>query len=375
MTGHIHLTPLGGMAGDMFVAAMLHALPDLAEAVAQATAAVLPGANAASQDTTKAGLAARLFHVPGQGGDVPLHYPDMDGMLAAARVPAVTRDTARALLRLLAQAEAAVHGTPLEKVHFHEIADWDTLADLTAAAAIFTALDGYSFSLDPLPLGGGTINTAHGHLPVPAPATAHLLQGLAVHDDGVPGERVTPTGAAIARYIHLHLPLKPRPMGRLQATGYGAGTRELPGVANVLVAQVIALPIQDGDSVAVLEWDIDDMTGEEIAVASDHLRGTEGVIDLVTVPLSGKKGRGATGFRALVRPGFRDAVAQAVFDQTSTLGVRLRQEQRLILPRDVQPGRKIALRPGGQSTKAESDAIAPGATLAARRAQARKVEE
>lgn len=375
MTGHIHITPLGGMAGDMFVAGMLAAFPDFIGPVLKATDTVLPQFNADLSKCTKAGIAARQFMVPKQTDATPIQYPDMDRLLAAADLCDTTRTHSRAMLRLLAEAEAKVHGLPLEQVHFHEIADWDTLADLTAAAVLVGLLEGWTWSLDPLPLGGGTVKTAHGLLPVPAPATAHLLRGLMVLDDGVGGERVTPTGAAIMRYIADTLTLRARPMGRLQATGYGAGSRDLPGLANVAVVQVITGAAQPGDTVAVLEWDIDDMTGEEIAVASDHLRACEGVLDLVTLSLTGKKGRHAAGFRLLAQPAHVDAVALAVFAQTSTLGLRLRQDQRIILPRETQPGVKLAIRPTATTLKVESDAVSELPTLAERRAKAREREQ
>ena len=358
----------------MFVATMLDAFPQFIDEVTAATGSVLPQLNAVLSPCTKAGIAARRFTVPEQNKTVPIHYPEMDRMLAGADLSELTRNHARAMLRLLAKAESKVHGKQLEQVHFHEIADWDTLADLTAAAALIGLLDGWNWSFDPLPLGGGTVRTAHGHLPVPAPAAAHLLEGLAVQDDGIEGERVTPTGAAIVRYIADQLTLRSRPMGRLQAIGYGAGTRDLPGLANVVVVQVISGVSQSGDTVSILEWDIDDMTGEEIAVASDHLRSFDGVLDLVTLAMTGKKGRHVTGFRVMAEPAHTDAVAQAVFAQTTTLGLRLRQDQRLILLRVARPGAKVAVRPAETTSKAESDAVADLPTLAARRARARKEE-
>lgn len=375
MSGHIHITPLGGMAGDMFAAGMLGAFPDLEEAVLSATGAVLPRLNVSVSHISKAGIAARFFGVPDQNRTAPISYPDMDGILVGADLPEAARLHARAMLKLLAAAEAAVHDVRLQEVHFHEIADWDTLADLTAAAALIGRLGGWSWSLDPVPLGGGTIATAHGCLPVPAPATARLLQGLAVHDDGIPGERVTPTGAAILRHISDNLPLRCRPMGRLRATAYGAGTRDLPGLPNVVVVQVIDGPVQDKDTVAVLEWDVDDMTGEEIAVAADRLRACDGVLDVVTMAMAGKKGRPSTAFRLLTRTTTADAVAQTVFAQTSTLGLRLRQDQRLVLPREIGPGSKRAIRPLTTTVKADSDVLATFPTLAERRAKARESEQ
>ncbi|MEM1150733.1 MAG: nickel insertion protein, partial [Pseudomonadota bacterium] len=249
MTGHVHMTPLGGMAGDMFVAGMLDAFPEFSEPVISATGSVLPNRNAQLSQREKSGISARGFDVPEQGETAPIHYPDMDRILADADLPDAARHAARAMLRSLADAESKVHGIPTDYVHFHEIADWDTLADLTAAASVLQQLEGWSWSLDPLPLGGGTVETAHGRLPIPAPATAQLLEGMMVQDDGVSGERVTPTGAAICRYIHDQLTLRPRAMGRLQATGYGAGTRDLPGLPNILVVQVTGGAVQSGDRV------------------------------------------------------------------------------------------------------------------------------
>jgi uncharacterized protein (TIGR00299 family) protein len=376
MSGHIHITPLGGIAGDMFAAGMLDALPDFADAVLEATAAVLPRLNASLSRVSKAGIAARCFAVPDQDHRAtPIHYSDMDGILAGADLPEAARAHSRAILRLLAEAEAAVHDVPLANVHFHEIADWDTLADLVAAGTVISLLDGWSWSFDPLPLGGGTIQTAHGLLPVPAPATARLLQGLAVQDDGIPGERITPTGAAILQYISETMPLRSRPMGRLRGTGYGAGSRDLPGLPNVVIVQVIEGASQEKDTVAVLEWEIDDMTGEEIAVAVDHLRATESVLDVVTMALAGKKGRPCTGFRVLALPAEADRIAQAVFAQTSTLGLRLRQDQRFVLPRESAAEAKRAIRPLATTVKADSDTTASLPTLAERRAKARGSEQ
>lgn len=374
MSGHIHITPLGGMAGDMFVAGMLDALPDFADTVLQATKGVLPNLNASVTQVSKAGIAARSFSVPDQSQTAPIHYPDMDDILAKADLPETARLHARAMLKLLAEVEAAVHGVPLERVHFHEIADWDTLADLTAAGVLIGLLEGGSWSFDALPLGGGTVRTAHGLLPVPTPATARLLRGLAVQDDGVQGERVTPTGAAIVHHISKSLPLRSRPMGRLRATGYGAGTRDLPGLPNVVVVQVIEPPVQDMDTVAVLEWEVDDMTGEEIAVAADHLRACDGVLDVVTMAVAGKKGRSGTAFRLLALPAMADAVSQHVFAQTSTLGLRLRHDQRFVLPREIMPDAKRAIRPLTVTVKADSDALATLPTLAERRGKARETE-
>lgn len=376
---HVHLSPVGGMAGDMFVAALLDAMPDLRSPVIAAATAVLPdGARVQIASGTSGGIGVSRFQVAAPEGLAPARYPALAARIAAACIDTTTKDIASALLRRLAEAEAAVHRVPLNDVHFHEIADWDTLADLVAAGQILTCLDGAGWSLDPLPLGAGRIDTQHGILPVPAPATARLLQGLPVQDDGVAGERVTPTGASIAADIWTRATR--RPGGVLGPTGYGAGMRDIAGMANVLVAQVIEPVAADRDAVSVLEFDIDDMTGEEIAAAAQQLRAAPGVIDLTTAQRNGKKGRIVTAFRLLVRPDQEDAVAAACFDQSSTLGLRLCRETRLVLPRSS--GRvgevrvKQATRPRGAVTrKAEADDLQAGETLARRRAMAREAEE
>ncbi len=379
MTGrHIHLSPVGGMAGDMFVAALLDAMPELRAPVLEAVQEVLPaGAQINLTPGTSGAVGVSRFRVKALAGKAPSRYPALVRRIAEARIDAAAKDIAAALLRRLAGAEAAVHRVSLDDVHFHEIADWDTLADLTAAGMILTCLNGASWSLDPLPLGAGQVTTRHGLLPVPAPATALLLKGLPVRDDGIAGERVTPTGAAVAAEIQPRV--IPRPGGRLGPTGYGAGVREIADMANVLVAQVIESSATGRDVISVLEFDVDDMTGEEIATAAQRLRAESGVVDLTTAQRHGKKARVVTAFRLLVRPEREEAAAAACFDQSSTLGLRLRRETRIVLPRssgligDVRV--KQAARPRGAVTrKAEADDLLKGETLAIRRAKARETE-
>ena len=381
MTRHLHLDPQGGIAGDMFVAALLDACPDLEPRVMADIAAVLPSEAGRPELTrvVRTGISARHFRLelgpgPVRSG-VETTWAAMDRLLAEAATAPGTADHARAILRRLAEAESAIHAIPIERVHFHEIADWDALMDVTAAGSLLAALQGTSVSLAPLPLGGGQIHTAHGLLTAPAPASLRLLEGFTWHDDGIAGERVTPTGAAILAHLMQGQHEMARPPGRLVATGYGAGSRELKGVPNVLRATVFDCGSvrADEDAVILLTCDIDDMTGEEIAVAAAHLRGLSGVRDLVLASLLGKKGRPVTRFELMVDPAARDAALDAMFVQTSTLGVRHMSVARVLLPRgpfsdaEGRPG-KWARRPdGARSGKIESDALADLPSLAARR--------
>jgi uncharacterized protein (TIGR00299 family) protein len=291
-------------------------------------------------------------------------------------------DHAVAILTILAEAEAALHRVPVEDVHFHEIGDWDSLLDVVASGSIAAALPNARWTISPLPRGGGLVQTRHGLMPIPAPATASILTGFAWRDDGIGGERVTPTGAAILR----HLVAEPRDnsaFGRLEAVGAGAGTRDLKGVPNMLRALVFAeTAVAVQDPVKVISFEIDDMTGEEIAVASDKLRDLSGVLDLSISRRSGKKGRSMDSFRLLVRPEAATVVIDRCFLETSTLGLRIRDEARVTLPRQSSinelasrpVGVKAARRPGGTTTaKAESDDLV-GDSLDARRRMKRLSE-
>jgi pyridinium-3,5-bisthiocarboxylic acid mononucleotide nickel chelatase len=399
----IHLDLVGGLAGDMFVAAIVDALPALAAPVLAELAKLQPAGHAppSFRDGHSGGLRVCRFgstpvadgaHV---GGALAAHgHPHSDGAagqphvgtayatlrdaLASAPLAAATREHALALLELLADAEARAHGIGIEDVHFHELADWDSLLDLVAAGCIAGMLEGARWTASAPPLGGGSVRTAHGLLPVPTPATSALLTGYPWRDDGIGGERVTPTGAAILRHL---VPAADcdarRESGRLVATGCGAGTRDLPGLPNVVRALVFERSATEGaDAVTLLEFDVDDMSGEEIALAADRLRESPGVVDVSIGSRLGKKGRPVADFRVLAQPRSVEAVVRACFAETSTLGLRVRDERRRILARaEVAPAVdgtrrrvKVATRPDGERTaKTAHDDVATSGGLAARR--------
>jgi pyridinium-3,5-bisthiocarboxylic acid mononucleotide nickel chelatase len=375
------LDPIGGVSGDMFIAAVLDAWPRFAEPVLRAIGnSGLPRQCKFSLvQRHSGGLAGAGFVFEGNASAPSGAYPDLRQRLAEAPLSPSIREHALAILGALAEAEAAVHRVPIESVHFHELADWDTQADIVGAAAIIDLLAETRWHCRPLPLGSGTVRAAHGLLPVPAPAAAHLLAGFAFRaDDGMPGERVTPTGAAILRYI------APRcagdgPPGTLVASGMGAGSRQLPGIPNVLRVLGFAAAEPVGDTVLVIEFDVDDQSPEDLATGLERLRGTPGVRDVATFSGIGKKGRWLQAVRVMADPAHRDAVVGAVFEQTTTLGLRLRHEQRAVLARrtvvvedESGPVRvKLADRPGRRTGKAEADDVAARTGGATGRARAR----
>jgi uncharacterized protein (DUF111 family) len=269
-------------------------------------------------------------------------------------------------------------------VHFHELADWDSIADVVGAAFVIEMLRA-SWSTGPLPIGRGRIAGSHGALPVPAPAAALLLQGFAVIDDGIEGERVTPTGAAILRHLDAAPGLPPGPW-RLTASGTGFGTKRLPGMSNAL--RVLAYEQAQGaridEQVAIVSFEVDDQNPEELAVGLEALRALDGVLDVIQLAAVGKKGRLASQLQVLARPERLDAVIDACFAETTTLGLRWRLEARAALARASltvaspagEVAVKVATRPGRVRTaKAEIDHIAAGPGGQAARARRRQDAE
>jgi uncharacterized protein (TIGR00299 family) protein len=385
---HLHLDPLGGLAGDMFLAALLDAHPEHAEETfAAMRAAGLPDSwqtRLVRHDDGVLSGRRVVIEGPSDGPEAaPGHFREIRTNLSATPLRAAVRDRAIAIFAKLAAAEAAVHGVPVEEVHFHELADWDSVADIVGAAWLIEALAPVSWSVAPLPVGSGRIMTRHGPLPVPAPAAARLLHGFAMHDDGIAGERVTPTGAAILRQLRPEPRLPPGPW-RLLTTGSGFGTRRLSGISNVL--RVVAYQ-QDGgwrqdEQVAVIAFEVDDQSPEELARGLEALRAVGGVLDVTQLSAFGKKSRIATQVQVLARPERLDAVIERCFVETTTIGLRWRIEARAVLAREVvtvtapdgEVAVKVVTRPGGEATaKAELDQVA-GEGHAARSRRRRAAE-
>lgn len=370
---HIHLDPLGGVAGDMFVAALLDSFPEHQDDVIQ-VAQRLAGVACRFVPHNDGVLAGARFEV-----DEPHHHHDGDhqhhhthwshirGRIEAADLPQAVRRHAVGIFTRLAEAEARVHGVSADDVVFHEVGAADSIADIVAAAWLIAAIGAASWSTAPLPIGSGRIHTAHGLMPVPAPATALLLEGLATHDDGIAGERVTPTGAAILR--HLGCLAASKPAATLRRSGFGFGTRRLPGVSNCL--RVLAFetdgPASDMEhrELAVVSFEIDDQSGEELGAGLDRVRAIDGVHDVIQMAAFGKKGRLAVHVQVLARTDALDDVIGACFTETTTIGLRTHRVQGRALARrfatmpvDGHSVRvKLVERPEGVSGKAEADDV------------------
>lgn len=403
---HIHLDPVGGLAGDMFVAALLDAFPGLEPAVQTAVRAaglpdrfrceivahgdhalhgrrflVIEDRQASAESAHGHPHAHEHDHAHAHGHSHPHeHAADphhghrpfseiRDGLLASALEPGA-RDHALGIFTRLAAAEAHVHGASVDTVSFHELGEWDSIADIVAAAAILHALGGATWSVGPLPLGSGFVKSAHGMLPVPAPATVELLRGLPVRDDGIPGERVTPTGAAIAAHLSAQPGTPPRER-RILGVGQGFGTRLLPGTSNCVRALVYDATAKAAASapphpdVLAIEFEVDDQTPEDLAIGLDHMREHPGVLDVLQTPGFGKKGRLVMAVRVLCRADAEREVARLCFHETTTLGLRIADVRRHTLARASEvvdaEGRSLALKQAqrgeGASLKVEAESL------------------
>ena len=391
---HIHLHPLGGAAGDMFVACLLDAFPEhRAAAIAAAESLAHVGCRLLShEDGTLTGSRFAVEDAPhgGSHGHSHAHWRSIRARLEDSTLAPAVRAHAVGIFAALAEAEGRVHGVPADAVTFHEVGAADSIADIVAAAAVIEAVGPARWSVASLPLGGGTVQAAHGTMPVPAPATALLLEGFPMHDDGIAGERVTPTGAAILRYLGCGAAAPVR--STLRRSGYGFGTRRLPGVPNCLRALVFEEAAAVGASghreLAVIGFEVDDQSGEDLATGLDRLRAVPGVHDVLQMAAFGKKGRLAVHVQVLAAPDALDAAVEACFRETTTIGLRTYLVEGRALPRRFatvavegqETAVKLVERPGEDggvvvTGKAEADHLRPVASHAARTRLRREAEQ
>lgn len=264
------------------------------------------------------------------------HLSSIRKIIGSSSLSDKVKQSAIHAFELLGASEARIHNVDVEKIHFHEVGAIDAIVDIVAASAGIHSLAIDRWFCSPLNVGGGTVDCAHGRFPVPAPATADLLRGLPTYSADPQMELVTPTGAALVRALNPIFGTQP-PM-RIQNIGYGAGTRDPKGFANVLRLSVgeseTAAPLGT-DTVTVLETAVDDLNPQIIAhVAEQTLQ--QGALDVMLTPVIMKKGRPGTLLTVLCDPNKVPALESFILRETSTLGIRIRQEQRSCLNRSHQ---------------------------------------
>lgn len=359
---HIHINPVGGIAGDMFVAAALDLAPELEKPML----AMLRCLNLSDdvsiivethRDSVMVGKKfkvneSRLNHYH-------TGYRDIQNHINNAEMPEDARALSHQILDFIAEAEAVVHGTDMDNVVLHEVGSVDSLVDIVCSAYLIDALGDVTWSCDPLPSGSGFVSTSHGDLPLPVPVVARLLTGYPLFDDGRKGERVTPTGAAILKVINPEFNERRATM-ILSGTGIGFGSASFEGISNV-VRLLSYSPDEcewQDERISMLQFEVDDQSPEDLAIGLDRIRSREGVLDVLQIPAFGKKGRMTAHVQVLGRVGFIENIVSYCLAETATLGVRYQLIDRKVTARrahshqqdDKQAPTKIATRPDGSET-------------------------
>ena len=329
------LEPVGGIAGDMFLAAALDVGVPRAAIDAALSALHLPGFRLLATRAEVGGIAGTHVDVlvegaPGSARGLAEILALVDGSGLSPRA----RAAARAVFERIGQAEAHVHGVPLDRVHFHEVGAVDSIVDVCAAAAVLEILGWPRVLCAPPELGQGFVNTAHGRLPVPPPAVVEILKGIPVRPGGPQGEAVTPTGAAILAVLAEVADPSTFPAFVAERVGYGVGTARWSDRPNVLRMTLGEEAARRG--LWVIEANLDDCPGQLVARAIEAALEA-GARDAWAAPLTMKKGRPGLLLGALATEDRRDAVARVFLDETTTLGVRLHPVERIELARELVP--------------------------------------
>ena len=324
-----------GISGDMTLGALIDAGCDVAHLRKELQALQVPGWELSSEKVWKNGMAATFAKVKTEDQKKHRSLTDILEILKKSQLDSQVRDRASAIFQKLGEAEARVHDVPLEKIHFHEVSAVDAIVDIVGACIGFQALGIDKFACSPLNVGGGTAKMAHGVLPVPAPATANLLQGKPTYSNGVQRELVTPTGAAIVATLCDRF--GPQPPMTVSAIGYGAGTADLEGQPNVLRIMIgdAAEKVFPGydEEISVIEANLDDMNPQIYGYFLEKALAA-GALDVYTTPVQMKKNRPGTLLTVLCKPQHANALTSMIFAETTTFGVRTTRAQRRILPRE-----------------------------------------
>ena len=335
----LYLDCYAGISGDMTIGALL----DLGVPL-EYLRAELDKLGLASGSYELSTSRTERRHIPALKFDVAVHdhhdhhghrhYAAIDAMIAGCALAGPVKARARAIFRRLAEAEAKVHGVAIAEVHFHEVGAVDSIVDIVGIVICLEFLGVEALYASALPLGSGFVETAHGRLPVPAPATAELLQGLTLHGKCGPGERVTPTGAAIIATLATECGQQPEMV--LERIGSGAGGKDFPDCPNIMRAFLgNSVPtVGHEDDVIVVEANIDDSTPELLGYAMERLF-EEGALDVFFTPIQMKKNRPGVMVSFLCKPQQLEQLTQQLLAETSAIGLRYYRAGRVVLRREI----------------------------------------
>ena len=352
-----------GAAGDMLAAALLELLPDPDAFVAELNALAIPDGKFSREASVKCGITGTHLQVTVHGEEEGAHdhhhahshdhhhdhahahhhdhahshhhHASLHNIEHIVRghlsLPATVADNVMAVYRLIADAESKAHGKPVSEIHFHEVGTMDAIADITAVCLLMHRLAPDEIIVSPVHVGSGQVHCAHGILPVPAPATATILQDVPIYGGSIQGELCTPTGAALLK--HFASRFGEMPVMRTSAIGYGMGQKDFPA-ANCVRA-LLGERSAASDDVIELCCNIDDMTGEAIGYAFDKLFAA-GALDVYTMPIGMKKSRPGHLLHVICREAEKDALVRALFAHTTTIGIRESRFRRYTLDRRIE---------------------------------------
>lgn len=352
-----------GAAGDMLAAALLELLPDPDAFVAELNALAIPGVKFSREASVKCGITGTHLQVTVHGEEEGAHdhhhahshdhhrdhahahhhdhahshhqhasLHDIEHIVRGhLSLPATVADNVMDVYRLIADAESKAHGKPVSEIHFHEVGTMDAIADITAVCLLMHRLAPDEIIVSPVHVGSGQVHCAHGILPVPAPATATILQDVPIYGGSIQGELCTPTGAALLK--HFASRFGGMPVMRTSAIGFGMGKKDFPA-ANCVRA-LLGERSAASDDVIELCCNIDDMTGEAIGYAFDKLFAA-GALDVYTIPIGMKKSRPGHLLHVICREADKDALVRALFAHTTTIGIRENRFRRYTLDRRIE---------------------------------------
>jgi uncharacterized protein (TIGR00299 family) protein len=324
-----------GISGDMTLGALVDAGCPVEHLRAKLRSLQVPGWELSAEKVWKNGMAATYVKVKTEDQTKHRSLSAILEVLKNSQLVPSVRDRAAAIFTKLGEAEARVHDVALDKIHFHEVGAVDAIVDIVGACIGFDFLGIEKFACSPLNIGAGTVKMAHGFLPVPAPATANLLQGKPTYSNGVQKELVTPTGAAIV--ATLCDSFGPQPAMSVSAIGYGAGTADLEGQPNVvrlMIGEAAEKTVAGFDEeIAVIEANLDDMNPQIYGYFSEKALAA-GALDVYTTPVQMKKNRPGTLLTVLCKPQDTNALMSLIFAETTTFGARCYRAQRRVLPRE-----------------------------------------
>jgi len=329
-----------GISGDMFLAALLDAGLEAKALLSGLKKAALGFYEFKRTRALRGGLAGTRVEIVGPPEQPERKLPEITALLKASDLSETVRERALKIFTRLAEAEGKLHNQPTQQVHFHEVGAVDALVDVIGVCAGLELLGISDLICSPLNVGGGQVKSEHGSLPVPAPATAELLKGIPIYSTGVEAELVTPTGAVLV--ATLASSFGPMPPMKVERIGYGAGEKEVPGQPNIArlflgerMETVQPRPGAAGDElVSIIEANLDDMSPQLYGYLVEQALAA-GALDVTCSAVQMKKNRPGLAVSILASPDKSDALAQLLFEQTTTIGVRIYEARRKVLEREL----------------------------------------